>query len=217
METRTSQGWTARRPGNLDRLNLRHIYPGADPWNLPVIAPTQTVPDSLVAFGSEQTPQGVGATHFFTDDYRFETVWNRPKQGLTKIKRLGCSLSPDFSLWTDMPAAAQLWNVYRNRWCAAYWQNNGVDVIPTVSWADIRSWAFCFNGLPHNSTVAVSTVGIVRNSEARTGFLEGFRQMMYRLTPTTVLVYGTLLPEISDLTQGRRYPARWEGHRPDGR
>jgi Domain of unknown function (DUF4417) len=43
------------------------------------------------------------AVHFFLDNYRFETVWTRPKRGLSRIRSVGAALAPDFSLWRDMP------------------------------------------------------------------------------------------------------------------
>lgn len=42
--------------------------------------------------------------------------------------------SPDFSMFTDMPKALQIYSVFKNRWCGAYWQNLGLRVIPTISW-----------------------------------------------------------------------------------
>lgn len=57
----------------------------------------------------------------------------------------------------EMHPLMQLYNTFRNRWCGAYFASEGMRVIPTVSWGDERSFAFCFEGIPKGSTVAVST------------------------------------------------------------
>lgn len=83
-----------------------------------------------------------------------------------------------------------IWNVYRSRLLGHFWQENGMTVIPTVSWADEDSFDFCFDGLPKHATVAVSTVGVIKNKEAREIWNKGFSEMLKRVKPAKVLLYG---------------------------
>ena len=46
-----------------------------------------------------------------------------------------CILSPDFSLYMDMPLPMKVWNMYQSRLISAYYQSYGIPVIPTLSWA----------------------------------------------------------------------------------
>src|SRR5690606_139839 len=78
---------------------------------------------------------------------RFETVWSRPRKALEALAPYTTLLSPDFSLYRDWPLLLQMWNVYRNRWCGAFWQRQGFTVIPTVSWSTAESVEFCFLGV----------------------------------------------------------------------
>jgi Vilmaviridae nuclease len=152
------------------------------------------------------------AVHFFLDDYRFETVWSKPERGLSRCQTVGAALTPDFSLWTDMPVAMQLWQVYRSRWCGAWLLHHGIRVIPTVSWSTPDSYPFAFAGIPTRSVVAVSTVGVVRDRQARALFAAGFTAMVDQLQPSTVLVYGK--PPTEQVPEGtvvRCYPSRWAG------
>lgn len=71
-------------------------------------------------------------------------------------------LTPDFSLYLDMPRAMKVWNVYRSRLISQIAQDYGCVVIPTVSWAERETFNFCFDGLPENSTLSISTIGIKR-------------------------------------------------------
>ncbi|MGQ7329867.1 DUF4417 domain-containing protein, partial [Streptococcus suis] len=82
-----------------------------------------------------------------------------------KLTEFDCVLTPDFSLYQDMPIAMQIWNVYRSRLIGQMMQNYGCTVIPTVSWSRHESFVFCFDGLPRNATLAVSTIGVKKSSE----------------------------------------------------
>ena len=55
-----------------------------------------------------------------------------------------------------MTPVLQLYNVFRNRWCGAYFASKGMRVVPTVSWGEENTFDFCFMGIPKGSTVAVS-------------------------------------------------------------
>jgi hypothetical protein len=61
------------------------------------------------------------------EDYRFEKVWKEPEQ----VVRTGCQacVEPNYSVYNDMPGAAALWNIYRKRWVARWWQLQGVRVL----------------------------------------------------------------------------------------
>ncbi|OFK24216.1 DUF4417 domain-containing protein [Olsenella sp. HMSC062G07] len=128
--------------------------------------------------------------HFFIDDYQFERVWQRPGAYIDALRPYQCVLTPDFSLYMDMPDAMQEWNRYRSAALGRYWEQNGITVVPTLSWAQPSSYKFCFKGIPRQSTVATSTVGVARGRGARDVWRDGMREAMRRLEPSLVLLYG---------------------------
>jgi hypothetical protein len=211
--TRSSGRW-AQMPGNWDRLNCRALFPSDNGWGIPTLPPARFEPARLVAYSSrsEIATAGAGAAvHFFLDDYRFETVWSKPERGLSRVCSVGAALTPDFSLWRDMPLVMQLWQVYRSRWCGAWLAHHGVQVIPTVSWSSSDSYRFAFAGIAPGSVVAVSTVGTVRETAARELFAAGYAEMLHRLQPSTVLVYGRPPTEqVRADVPIRCYRTRWE-------
>lgn len=95
--------------------------------------------------------------HFFLYDYRFERVWKNPEADIEKLSRYRAVLSPDFSMYLEMAPVMQMYNVFHNRWCGAYWASKGIRVIPTVNWGDESTFDFCFDGIEKGSVVAVST------------------------------------------------------------
>ena len=192
--TRSSSNWM-QKPGNFDALNTSLLFEGSGPLDIPRLRHTPLVytPEELVAFRDKVTPApDRQAVHFFADDYRFESVWHRREQALKYLTPYGMLLTPDFSLYMDYPLAVQIWNVYRSRWCGAYWQSLGFQVIPSISWSTPASYQFCFAGLPLRSLVAVSTLGVRRDDTAL--FAQGYRELVARLKPSRVLCYGKRLP-----------------------
>lgn len=137
-----------------------------------------------------------GTAHFFLDDYRFERCWRNPDTQIEELKKYYGVLSPDFSMYTNYPQAMQIWQVYRNRWCACYWQSLGIKVIPTISWSDEQSFKYCFLGVQKGSTVAIGTVGILNDEYAKTLFMQGFKEMLKQLEPKEILIYGNKLSEL---------------------
>jgi len=214
LRTRSSQHWHSK-PGSFDVLHTDQLFPARDnSYGIPSLphAPLSYRPAWLAPYYTRiRSVSGIeeGAVHFFLDDYRFETVWSRPQKTLQYLRHFNTLLTPDFSLYADYPLASQLWNVYRSRWCGAYWASSGFSVIPTVSWAGRESFAFCFAGIARHSLVAVSTVGVQRSDQHH--FAQGFREMLARIEPSGVLCYGKLPADLASLVEVYPYPTRWEG------
>lgn len=124
--------------------------------------------------------------HFFTYDWKFEKVYLNPNEELQKLSQYYSLLTPDFSVFTNMPRALQIESVFKNRWCGAFWQSKGLKVIPTVSWGDERSFDFCFDGIEEGSIVAVCTY-YRENCEEE--FMLDYNEMMKRIKPSVVLCY----------------------------
>jgi hypothetical protein len=131
--------------------------------------------------------------HFFEYDDRFDEIWRNPKAYLEKLGQYRQLISPDFSMYTNMALALQVFNTFRNRWLGAYWQENGFTVIPSVSWSDEWSFEFCFDAIQPGSTVAVSTMGCM---DVKDAFLLGFSEMCRAIDPEPVICYGKPFDEM---------------------
>ena len=98
-------------------------------------------------------------------------------------------ITPDYSLYRNMPLAMQIWNTYRNR-ALAYWlQNNGVNIIPNVRWGEERTYEFAFEGLSPGGVFAVGTNGCVRDKDSRYYFFHGLHKMIEALKPSVIVNY----------------------------
>ena len=160
-------------------------------YQMPKLYPCDTVPDDIRSFNymmsATETNFGI---HFYCDDYQFERVWNRPEMYLPKMRDFQCMFTPDFSLYLDMPMAMKIWNVFRSRLIGQMMQRDGLEVIPTVSWAEKETFSFCFDGLPKDATLSISTIGVKQDKTATKIWRDGVDEMMKRLTPKRILIYG---------------------------
>lgn len=142
---------------------------------------------------------------FFLDDYQFERVWQSPNRYTEYLKPFGAVLTPDFSLYMDFPKAVQIWNHYRKHWVGAYWQENGLTVIPTIAWSDKASYDWCFDGEPEGGIVAVSNVGCMKRKETRQAFMDGYNEMLTRLQPSKVLMFAYTMDDYKGNVEHIKY------------
>jgi hypothetical protein len=160
-------------------------------WQMPIIQNDNYIPKELIGFNYAKTSKekNVGI-HFYLDDYQFERIWNNPENYTNILKEYDCILSPDFSLYMDMPMPMKIWNIYRSRVIGQYYQKQGIKVIPTLSWVEEDTFQFCFAGIPKGSIVSISTIGIKKNKEALKIWRAGMDEMIRKIEPSTILVYG---------------------------
>lgn len=173
---------------NLDLVDLESST--NDFWQMPIINNDNYIPNDLIGFNYAKTSKekNVGI-HFYLDDYQFERVWNNPEEYIDILRQYECVLSPDFSLYMDMPMPMKIWNIYRSRQIGNYWQSKGLRVIPIISWAEKETFDFCFKGIPKGSIVSISTIGVKRNKEALKIWQDGMDAMIEEIEPSTILVY----------------------------
>ena len=193
--------WSIRQCENLDKA----AFPGVGKYEVPRILPMEIEqPVEMIGFNfaaKHKHPERVGV-HFFLKDYQFSRLWTSPDMYTGMLRKFRFVCTPDFSMYTDFPLALQINSHYRKHWLGAYWQSKGLTVIPTICWSDIRSFEWCFDGEPSHGAVAVSSVGTQLNQKAKSLFLLGFEQMMYRLQPQMVLFHGRIPAEITAKTGG---------------
>lgn len=168
-------------------------------YGFPIVEPVYELPkvhnfiefDDCTRYRADTHNRKQTAVHFFEDDYKFERVWTGPDRYGEMLSQFGYIIGPDFSVFLDWPLALKLYNHYRNNWLVRYWQTvYNMPVIPTVMWGNEDSWDYSFAGLPHNSIVAVSSVGNNKTAEQREYFRKGYDKMMETLSPSQVICFS---------------------------
>ena len=167
---------------------------------IPVLLPSDKLPNRLISFskamGTDDYDQWV---HFYEDDGGFERVWNRPGYYLPKLKQFSGVVTPDFSLYRDMPLVMQQWNTYRGKALGHWWQTQGLTVLPNVRTADARSFRFSCYGVPKNAPICIGTHGCLRIRKDRELFKEGLSYVINKLRPSHIVFYGAAPEDILEI------------------
>lgn len=186
------------------------IFPSSNVWGIPDLLPemlSNQIPNTVFARQEAIDPGNTlyvhgsakfdpsakaGVLAFYVDDWRFESVWLDAVKMVEGFKAFGWSsiVSPDFSVWRDDPMVMQAWNIYRSRWVARYWQEAGLKVIPSLNWADERSYSFAHVGIPKGCPVVSVQCRTTRSRKGKEHFGKGLSHAITELELLNVLVYG---------------------------
>lgn len=171
-------------------------YAGATymgPYEMPAIVGTDQVPNALVRFSDSKNRKRDNTEAWvipYECDEKLESLWNNADRYLSSLLDHPGIISWDFSMYRNMPFSLQQWNCFRGRLLGSYFERNGGLCIPNIRPADRRSYAYCFDGLPTESTVAMGTLGALRTSEDRLVFASCVDEAVRRLRPKNIIVYG---------------------------
>ena len=158
---------------------------------IPVIMPESSLPNRLISFSKAMKTNDYDQwVHFYEDDGGFERVWNKPEVYLPRLKRFRGIITPDFSIYRDMPLVMQQWNTYRGKALGHWWQTNGLAVLPNVRAGDERTYDFCCYGVTPGGTICIGSHGCIRIRTEREYFKKGLLAIVKRLKPSCIIVYG---------------------------
>lgn len=165
---------------------------------IPIIKGTDYYPKQFISFNyvlSTKNRNDFGV-HFYIDDYQFERIWNNPTKYTKILKQFNCLIGPDFSMYKNFPKPLQIFNLYKQRLLMAYWQNQGLKVIPNICWSSLDDLDFCLEGLPKYSIVALSTNGCL-NKKVKIEFVQCFEKMVDILKPLKIIIIGSIPKELN--------------------
>ena len=195
IDTEKNKADTQKKVENI--LNIgKANFPGVGKYDIPQLEPIHENEigeiKEWIGFNyvlSDTEPEGK-AVHFFIDDYQFTRIWNTPEKYMEKLARYEAVLTPDFSPYSDMPLATQIFNHYRKHWVGKLMQEYGVKVIPTIRASrDERSLDFYLDGEPKGGVVCISSMW-TSDDDAREYFKREYETMRKTLKPEKIYVYG---------------------------
>lgn len=165
-------------------------------------------PKGLIGYNeTKRLPHTDFFCHYYLDDYKFDGkrgIWQEPYKVLDRVKHYAGIITPDFSTYQDMPEPIKIYNTFRSR-AFGYWAGcQGISVINNVRWGTPETFRYCFDGIPKKSIVAIGTVASnLRNKRSRLRFERGLFEMVDRLEPHTIIVYGSSNYECFDILRDR--------------
>lgn len=180
-------------------LFLRNKFEKDGEWGFPIIKRQKLDLSDIELIACSDTSKAdtlnlYKGIHHFTDDYRFESLYNHPDRCIEKYKKYRFVLTPDYSLYAEMDLWRQIESIGKNRWVGANWQKHGMTVIPTLSWGKPSSYKFCFDGIERNSIVAVGMIGC---KQGKIPFMKGYKQMLNAIEPSAIICFGKPFEEMT--------------------
>lgn len=171
-------------------------------YEIPVIRTSNLLPEKLITFSKAMKSEDYDCwVCFYEHDEVINRFWNNPKNYLSKLKKFKGVISPDYSLYYDMPFAQQIESTYKGKALGFWLQDNGIEVIPNVRWGDYRSYELACMGVERGKTIAVGTHGCIKIVDDKNRFIDGFDYIVEKLEPRTVIVYGRAPGKIFNLAQ----------------
>lgn len=150
------------------------------------------VPNNLIPFDKcIRSVRYDSWVHFYIEDYQFERIWTSPNRYVNLLSRFEGIISPDFSIYYDMPIHMKRWNMYRNKFISAYMQNRGINVIPSIQIVDPVLWEDSINGIAKGGIISVNATGIKRRYFAKQIFKQQMRFIINSLEPIAIICYGS--------------------------
>lgn len=160
-------------------------------YEMPKIKKVNTIPKGIIGYDriSYGVPKG-WAIHFYISDGKLIPLWNAPLRFIRRIPTGAYLIGPDLSIRMDMLLAEKYEHSFKNKALTAWWQSNGLVVIPNVVWADKDTFNMCFDGYPSGSVISINSMGIGHDKRASYNWLLGYEEAVGRLKPTHIIRYG---------------------------
>lgn len=129
---------------------LEQAFPSSNRWGIPdldlawqataVVYPVQ----KWGVIGRTDTMEGT--YHFYTDDYKFAGLVNRPDKLLTTGCKVACEINN--STYPEMPLAIVIGEIYLKRWLSCLWGSQGVKLLVDLNVEpEFDMWNL--RGVPH--------------------------------------------------------------------
>lgn len=183
---------TGTRKIDIHKLYYWHNATKIGKYKLPQLKPNHFIPENVVSFNERNiTPHPEEHwLDFFIDDPLFENFWTHPEVSFSVLRRYAGIITTDYSMMPEMLPGQLIWNCTRNRVMAYYLQSSGFNIIPVASWCGEDDFDWCFDGLPEDSSIAVSTNGCNTSPYSERIFLRGVEELQQRKKPWKLIVCG---------------------------
>ncbi len=163
-------------------------------YNMPVVKPNTIIPsvERTIPFDriKYRKSNRNSLVMFYINDDRFATKLSHPWSYTENLDQYVGVIGPDLSQYIDMDYPERLSNNYWNKALMAYWQNQGINIYPNVTWSLPDSYEYCADGLPKKSVIAINSMGVLKYNFCKSIWLDGYRYMLKKLNPICILRYG---------------------------
>lgn len=167
-------------------LNLERYTPELNSFGLPYVK-GGSIDKPIKAITFKDRRRVGNLVHFYIYDYHFERIWNNPPRYLDFLKKFDAVIGPDFSMYNEMSPILQTYNLYRNLYMEQYWESEGINVIPNVSWSRDVPVEFAVSSLnPQVDTICITNHGVIDYET----WAYRVDEVLLELFPKHIIIYG---------------------------
>lgn len=190
---------------NLNVMNLLNKTKLVGYLGIPQIkCDTMVYPDYFATYREKSlyTKSKMAGVCFYSYDVEFDGVnglfnaiyYNNKKRleyFKERFKNIKFIVTPDYSVFGDMPVIENLYRIYRSRIVALWFvfELHAV-VIPNISYADSEDFSVYFSGLETCSVVAFNAKGHIRRKQERNLLKAAVKYAVDNLPLKTIMVYS---------------------------
>lgn len=167
-------------------------------YGIPLLPPYHaSIPERFITYSDvrNNSDRSCGVAGFDCDQTLLQYLKNL-KRRVPLLSEFQCVSKPDFSLKVGLSFAIQIYSVFLSNAVAHYFVQQGLSVMPSVSWGDKPTYEFCFDGHSKGGAFLVSTIGTMKDERSRIYFRNGFQIFLRILNPEAVLLYGDTNEEL---------------------
>lgn len=168
---------------------------------------SEKIPENIVQWDCRSTikEKANTAISFYCSDQYFQPIIANPKKYLEKLSSYSMVIGMDASPYDNMPYVVQLSQIYINLAITYYFGRYGLKIIPNIR-LGLDETACSLKAYPRKTLISIGTNGCVNNKENIAIFSYQVKTVVDNLSPTGILVYGTMPEQIFDYPKSLKIP-----------
>lgn len=144
-----------------DPIFLRNQFARDGIFEIPIIKKMRIDLNNIALIGYDKLIVGKTDKMYISSSMMISLrSFEEPEPRVERLKEYRAIRSQQFNMYTEMPVAVQIHQVFKNGCYGAYFQSKGLKVIPSLVWGEADTFWFRFDGIEEGSIVGVLTVGM---------------------------------------------------------
>jgi len=187
-------------------LDVNHTFSYDSRYDIPILAPYNgPVPKKIIPYKAISNASYQDCPCFYMNDSEIPLFQNNIEHYTNRLSKFKYVIAPDHSMYCGAPLPVNLQSLYVNRSVAAYWQEHGLNVIPSFNGGDAKTFDYCLSGMPKNSIIATGNIGVSHSSITQRLWVALVEMAIRELEPTALIIYGTKI----DFKYSKDLPVYW--------
>ena len=176
----------------LPNLDVNHTFTYESVYDIPKLVPyNDAVPSRIIPYKGISRAFHTDCPCFYMNDSETPLLYKNIEHYTRRLSRFDYVIAPDWSMYCGAPLIVNLQSLFLNRAVAAYWQEHGLNVIPSFNGGDAKTFDYCLLGIPKHSVLSTSNVGVEGNYVATRLWVALVEMAIKELEPTALIIYGT--------------------------